>query len=494
VPPAIRRVAGALAIFGLVVLVQPGGAAAQAERLTVMTFNVWYGGVQVDFDQIGSAIRAARADVVGVQEPEGSLRRIARSAGMPYVDESLHLISRYPLFGVRRDDVRLGFAALDLDHVVAIANVHLTATPYGPELAASGRTARQVLRVERQTRLPEITPYLRPFGRLARADVPVFLIGDMNSPSHLDWTPAAVGTRPQVRFPLEWPVSSALAEGGFRDSYREAHPDPVANPGLTWTPGTPPPRIRRRETLDRIDWVMASGPATTLSSALVGEVGGPDVDIGLSRWGSDHRAVASTFEVTPGPAPPLVSAVPRVARAGQRVTIRYTRTRAGPGRRIGILPARGRSPIMTLPIYDASDHLAAFFGTGRLAPGRYRAALIDGDGSVAATSPFWVLAPGARPRIRPAKRTYAPGEPIRLRWRNAPGNKLEWIGIFRAGATLDLYNYLGFRYVGARPNGRLAFTTADLGRLPPGRYVAGLMMDDGYTLLARAGFRIERRR
>jgi hypothetical protein len=499
VPPGIRRVACALAILGLVVLVQPGGgsparAGAQPDRLTVMSFNVWYGGVQVDFAQIGRAIRVAGADIVGVQEPEGNLRRIARAAGMPYVDESLHLISRYPLFAARRGGVRLAFAALDLDDVVAIANVHLTATPYGPELVAAGRSARQVLRVERETRLPEIRPYLRPLARLAGAGVPVFLVGDMNSPSHLDWTAASVGTRPQVRFALEWPVSKALADAGLRDTYREAHPDPVANPGLTWTPGTPPPRIRRVETLDRIDWVMAAGPATTLSSAVVGEAGGPDVGVGLSRWGSDHRAVASTFDVAPGSAPPLVSSDPRVVRAGQRLTIRYTRTAGGAGRRIGILPARGSRPIMTLPIYDASDHLAAFFGTAGLAPGSYRAALLDGDGSIAATSPFWVLRPGARPRIRPAKRTFATGESIRLRWTGGPGNRLDWIGIYRAGGTLDLYDYLGFAYVGARPNGRLAFTAADLGRLPPGRYVAGLLRDDGYTLLARTDFRVSRRR
>ena len=43
---------------------------------------------------------------------------------------------------------------------------------------------------------------------------------------------------------------------------------------------------------------MASGPSTTLSSRLVGEVGGPDVDVGVDPWGSDHRAVASTFEAS----------------------------------------------------------------------------------------------------------------------------------------------------------------------------------------------------
>jgi endonuclease/exonuclease/phosphatase family metal-dependent hydrolase len=59
-----------------------------------MTFNIWYGGVQVDFAQVTRAIRRAGADIVGVQEPEGNLRKLAAASGMPYVDDSLHLISR----------------------------------------------------------------------------------------------------------------------------------------------------------------------------------------------------------------------------------------------------------------------------------------------------------------------------------------------------------------------------------------------------------------
>ncbi len=467
----VRALAGAaLAALAL-------AGSARAEPVTVMTFNVWYGGVQVDSASIGAAIRAAGADIVGVQEPEGRLRRIASSARLPYADPTLHVISRYPLFAANAGGVRIGYAAVDLDHVVAIANVHLTATPYGPEWIRDGRSPQRVIRLERSTRLPEIKPYLGPLGRLARRGVPAFLTGDMNSPSHLDWPT------------LEWPVSKALADAGFRDSYREIWPDAAARPGLTWTPGTPPPRIRPNETLDRIDWVMATGPSTTLTSKLVGESGGPDVDIGVDPWGSDHRAVASTFEVAPGPAPRLVNAAPRVARVGQTVTIRYTTT-AGRNRKIGILPARGKRPIVTLPIYDASDHVAAFFGTRSLGAGAYRAALLGADGEVQATSPFWVLPRGARPRISATRSSFAAGEPIRLRWRNAPGNKLDWVGIFRSG-PLDVYDYLGFSYLGAKPHGNAGFAPGDLyERLKPGRYVAGLFLDDGYSLLARTTFRV----
>jgi endonuclease/exonuclease/phosphatase family metal-dependent hydrolase len=481
----VRRLAALAATLGLLVFAAP----AAAQPLTVMTFNVWYGGAQVELDRIGAAVRATGADVVGMQEPEGNLSRIAQAAGMTYTDETLHLASHHPIFAVERGGVRFAYVAVGPGRVVAIGNVHLPSSPYGPELVRDGKTPAQVLANERATRLGEIRPYLGPLARQAAAGVPTFLVGDFNSPSHLDWTPAAAAVRPQVKYPLRWPVSAALAGAGFRDSYREVFPDPVARPGLTWTAGTPPPRVRKRETLDRIDWVTVNGPATTLSARLVGEPGGPDVDVGVP-WGSDHRAVASSFDVSAAPAPPLAHAEPRVVRRGSPVTIRYMGAR-GRAKRIGIVPLRGRRPIASLPIADTSDHRAAFFGTAALRPGAYRAALL-GHGRVLASSRFWVLGREARPRIRTSRRVYEPGDPIGLRWSGMQGNRFDWVGIFKAGRPLDLYGYLGFSYLGALPNGRMAMTKADLGTLAPGRYVAGLFMDDGYALLARTSFRVRR--
>jgi endonuclease/exonuclease/phosphatase family metal-dependent hydrolase len=469
-----------------------GAAPAQAQGqrpLTVMTFNVWYAGAQIDEYQVARAIRRSGADIVGLQEPEGNVRRIARLSRLPYYDESLHVISRYPLFAVTRGGVRLDYAALDLNSVVAIGNLHLTSTPYGPEAVRDGRGPKRVLALERSVRLPEIRPWLRPLARLGRSGTPTFLVGDFNSPSHLDWTAAASAAFPErVKFPLAWPVSSALARFGIRDSYREAHPDPVAWPGLTWTAGTPPPRIRRIETLDRIDWVVTTGPTTTLASRLVGEEGGPSVEVGVSPWPSDHRAVASTFAVTPAKAPALVSAHPRVVARGERVTLRYTRMKPN-GRKVAILGRGSNRPLMSLPIYDASDHIAPLLGTRPLRPGAYRAVLLDRRGRVLASSRFWIEARGTRPAIRAARRSFDRGAPIKLRFSGAPGNKLDWVGIYPAGDP-DVYNYLGFLYTGARPSGSVTFTQSDLGKLAPGRYRATLMLDDGYSLLADTTFRV----
>jgi endonuclease/exonuclease/phosphatase family metal-dependent hydrolase len=467
-----------------------GGAEQAPGSVTVrvMTFNVWYGGVSIDQGQIAEAIRAAGADVVGVQEAEGNLREIADAAGLPYVDESLHLISRYPLFERERDGVRFAYAEVARNRVVALENVHLPCCPYGPNLVKLGKGAKEVLELERRTRLAAIEPYLDTLEGLADSGVPVFVTGDFNAPSHLDWTEEAVAAR-DLPYPLEWPASRALADGGFRDSYREAHPDPAEAPGLTWTAGQPPPRMRPQETNDRIDWVLAAGPAETVSSEVVGEQGGPDVGVEVSPWGSDHRAVVSEFSAQPATAPYLVDADPRVVERGDRVTIRYALAGGGPGRTVGVVAGSdpGAEPEQTLPIFDASDHIAPMFGTVAMSPGRHTAVLLDRGGDVLASSPFWLAEPGAQPRIDTDREVYATGDPVAVRWSNGPGNKLDYVAIFRASDP-SLYSYVGYRYVDARPAGTVRFGVGSA--LKPGRYVARLMLDDGYSVIAETPFEV----
>ena len=83
----------------------------------------------------------------------------------------------------------------------------------------------------------------------------------------------ARGASRTSRTPSLWPASATLAGAGFVDSYRAVHPDPLADPGFTWTPGGP--EARTHDVFDRIDWVLAAGPATAVASRLVGETGQP---------------------------------------------------------------------------------------------------------------------------------------------------------------------------------------------------------------------------
>jgi hypothetical protein len=126
-----------------------------------------------------------------------------------------------------------------------------------------------------------------------------------------------------------------------------------------------------------------------------------------------------------------------------------------------------------------------------MAPGGYEAVLTGADGQVLARIPFLVLDTAAVPTLSVDQTTVAAGESITVRWENAPGMKWDWVGLYAAGDP-DLYNYLGFLYTEAEIAGAVTFDVEALGgELPPGDYMARLMRDDGYVVLAAAPFTIE---
>ena len=70
---------------------------------------------------------------------------------------------------------------------------------------------------------------------------PVFLIGDFNEPSHLDWTQAAANAGLHFGKKVDWPTSRAVTNAGLTDSFRQLRPDEINDRGKTWTPGSPAP-------------------------------------------------------------------------------------------------------------------------------------------------------------------------------------------------------------------------------------------------------------
>ncbi len=274
--------------------------------LRVMVFNIEEGGVGVDFGKVIEAIRKAEPDVVALQEALGNTGRIAEALGWAFASARTQVISPHPIVDPPGRDSLYVLVEVCPGRVVAIASVHLPAEPYGPELVRAGGDAEQAIALERRIRLPGLARPLAVLPRLAAAGTPVFLLGDFNAPSHLDWTGAAVGSRPHLRTAVDWPVSRAVEAAGFRDTWREIHPDPVAEPGLTWWADRPPTggyEPGPNTPNDRIDFIFAAGPSVTIDSLIVGEPGRPDVAIGVDPWPSDHRAVVSTFRVDPAPIP-----------------------------------------------------------------------------------------------------------------------------------------------------------------------------------------------
>ena len=78
----------------------------------------------------------------------------------------------------------------------------------------------------------------------------------------------------------------------------------------------------------------------------------------------------------------------------------------------------------------------------------------------------------------------------RFRWRNAPGDLRDWIGLYKAGET-DVTQYLGFTYTDALFVGEKVVAPDEADRpWPPGDYELRLMHDETYVVLASARIKI----
>lgn len=316
-------------VFILVVVAIAGCAGGNeprdAIRLSVMTFNTWGAGTNdgKSVDETVAAIRAADADIIGLQEVRAEASACEADdcpAGGPGVADAiaealgyeLHvqrqenyalwanaILSRYPISNATKND--LGVVIKIGEHRIAFFNIHLTDYPYQPYQllgipygnAALLNTEQQAIRAAADARGPAIRLLLDEVESVGEVDA-VLLTGDFNEPSHRDWTKRAAvdGRHPMsVRFP----TVLTLERAGFVDTYRAAHPDEMANPGRTWTPTTAPDDPQDHH--DRIDFVLARGNGITVEQAQVVGESADVAQIVVEPWPSDHRAVVVTLSI-----------------------------------------------------------------------------------------------------------------------------------------------------------------------------------------------------
>src|SRR5690606_36246829 len=240
-----------------------------------------WGGTHVRFANVVEAIRRAGADIVGIQEAEGNLARLATDLGWHY-NLRTHVISRFPIIGPPDAGGRYALVEVQPGRVVAIANMHLPPTPSGAAWFRAGRNPAKVVAMEKEVRLSIAQRFIDPLPRLAQQGVPGFLSGDFNSPSHQDWIKATVGRFAHRDHVVAWPVTRAAADAGRRDSFRDLHRSPLDYPGSTWWAERPDiadfnPTDETSRT--RIDFLWYGGPATVTGSRLVGEADAPEVEV-----------------------------------------------------------------------------------------------------------------------------------------------------------------------------------------------------------------------
>ncbi|TAL61742.1 MAG: hypothetical protein EPN84_07500 [Legionella sp.] len=294
-----KRIARTLFFFCLLISPILFATSSHPVSLTVMTFNIENGGTQVSFAKVVEAIRQSKADVVGLQEPWGNTALLAKQLGWNYYNLAQHIISRFPLYETSIIQQSYTYIEVETGQFVVLANVHLLNDAYGPDLIQAGFSAKEVVASEKKVREPSVLPVIEQLASLTQKGIPVFLVGDFNAGSHLDWTQSTVGKLPHHHYALKWPITQTLEHHGFIDSYHSIHPNPLQSPGYTWPADRPVVRNSAdhfnpsaKDIPERIDFIFAAGPVKALNSKIIGESD-------IKPWPSDHRAVVSQFAVRP---------------------------------------------------------------------------------------------------------------------------------------------------------------------------------------------------
>jgi exonuclease III len=212
-------------------------------------------------------------------------------------------MTRYEITEEFTDGVKV---KLPTGQAAYVFNLHLPSHPYQPYQLLNIRpswhkhtndivfikTEAEAIEWAQKTRGDLIEALFEQIDSISDKEAPVFVVGDFNEPSHLDWTEAAAQAG---RHPIKvaYPASQALAQAGFTDAYRALYPDEMTHPGLTWTPTKTADDPTTH--LDRIDFVYSKG-VSPKAVQIVGEKG-ENANIVISPYPSDHRAIVATYDL-----------------------------------------------------------------------------------------------------------------------------------------------------------------------------------------------------
>lgn len=295
---------GSTAEITVAIPIVPQGE-AMVSTLTVLSFNLWFGGTPVKNYHAKQVrfITESGADIVGLQESTGGHAiRLAKAMGWDYWQgNDVGIISRYPMVKQYAPVEAAGSVriALDRGHEINFWNCHLGYTPYGPyDFCFDHMSPEEVLKNEEKSRrTPQIVNIMKHMQDhlSSYSNIPVIFTGDFNAPSHLDWTNATKKLHCGTGY-FPWPTSKHPVDAGLVDSFREANSDPLTEPGITWSPiflnneG-------RVEPKDRIDFIYHKGLKTISSEAMVVGKPRPQPDHENNEWPSDHAAVKTVFKV-----------------------------------------------------------------------------------------------------------------------------------------------------------------------------------------------------
>lgn len=283
------------------------------KTLKIISMQLWDGGTHVDGYHSKQCVWVAKQDV-DIVSMQGTLghhgARIAHTLGWSWWQgEGIAIMSRYPIGEVYPSTSFVGGVRIEIEkgkQEVIVYNAWLSNSTYGPHNACfDGVSPEKLLEMEESSgRAPQMREIMnRVRQHFKDADTtPVFLTGDFNSPSHLDWTDSTrshhcdYGATP-------WPASTYPEKDGMIDTYRYLNPNATANPGITWSPFTVRNEERNMtEPHDRIDIIYHKGARAVPKDAKPvydkNEWEKEKPNVKQNRWTSDHLAAYAAYEWT----------------------------------------------------------------------------------------------------------------------------------------------------------------------------------------------------
>ncbi|MEU4928755.1 hypothetical protein AB0G54_19925 [Streptomyces yokosukanensis] len=284
----------------------PVRASRDRLRLKVATLNLWDAGTHVDgfLEKQLRLVLTQGLDAVALQEcGDSGAQKLAAALGWQvHQAGGLGIVSRYPLSDVVAPTEALPAAAATLqlpgDRPVRLWTAQLDEADYGPYALLAGRTPAQVEAAEKDTKryrqAQALVAALRP--ELATR-TPLVLAAGLASPSQHDWTSRTASAHAGVGR-VRWPVTEALEKAGLVDAFREDRPNPVKEPGNTWSPVRPQRENGGAEPQDRIDQIQFAGRLKVIEAhTLCTGWPRPVPNTGDNAWPSDHAAAVVTFSL-----------------------------------------------------------------------------------------------------------------------------------------------------------------------------------------------------
>jgi exonuclease III len=287
------------------------GIFAQKTEFKVMAWNILRSGNQIEngVDNVADIIKEINPDIVLMVETYGSGPYIAKKneynfhlvakEGTALDDKSVNLsiYSKFP-FGERIDtDYPFFLGGIEIfinNKKVRFFSNWFHYQPWNNKPEDMGKTVQELLDWERTEHrynmIQKVLPYFEKYAKESDS-IPIIVGGDMNSPSHLDWSEKTKNIHNGLVVP--WYSTKVFEDLGFTDSFREKNPNPIKYPGITWD-------HKERDDSHRIDYIFYKGKKLkSTQSKTYMQFFNEQIEINNKRFAypSDHGIVVTTFKL-----------------------------------------------------------------------------------------------------------------------------------------------------------------------------------------------------